>query len=434
MRLKLLAAALCLPTLLFAADPWRAPSPQQIDAIYPQMRVLYEDLHRNPELSLHEEKTAAKIADQLRKLGYNVTTGVGKTGVVGVLKNRPGPVVMIRAELDALPVLEKTELAYASHATTHNDQDVEVPVMHACGHDLHMSVGMGTAALLAQHKDRWHGTFIYVGQPAEERIQGATAMLKDGLFTRFPKPDFVFAIHDTSFEPAGKVAYVAGYAMSNADSVDVTIYGKGGHGSAPELTIDPIVIAARTILSWQTIISREKSAQDPGVITVGTIHGGTKNNIIPDEVKLQLTVRSYKDEVRQHMLAAIERIADGEAAAAGAEKKPTVTRVEGVSAVYNDPATTERVVNALESALGKGNVVQGIPIMASDDFAEYGRAGVPSVMLSLGAVNPTKFETAQKNREVLPGPHSSLFAPDEEPSLKTGILVETTAVLELLGK
>ena len=434
MRLKLLAAALCLPTLLFAADPWRAPSPQQIDAIYPQMRVLYEDLHRNPELSLHEEKTAAKIADQLRKLGYDVTTGVGKTGVVGVLKNGPGPVVMIRAELDALPVLEKTELAYASHATTHNDQDVEVPVMHACGHDLHMSVGMGTAALLAQHKDRWHGTFIYVGQPAEERIQGATAMLKDGLFTRFPKPDFVFAIHDTSFEPAGKVAYVAGYAMSNADSVDVTIYGKGGHGSAPELTIDPIVIAARTILSWQTIISREKSAQDPGVITVGTIHGGTKNNIIPDEVKLQLTVRSYKDEVRQHMLAAIERIADGEAAAAGAEKKPTVTRVEGVSAVYNDPATTERVVNALESALGKGNVVQGIPIMASDDFAEYGRAGVPSVMLSLGAVNPTKFETAQKNREVLPGPHSSLFAPDEEPSLKTGILVETTAVLELLGK
>jgi amidohydrolase len=434
MRLKLLAAVLCLPTLLFAADPWRAPSAQQIDAIYPQMRVLYEDLHRNPELSLHEEKTAAKIADQLRKLGYDVTTGVGKTGVVGVLKNGPGPAVMIRAELDALPVLEKTELAYASHATTHNDQDVEVPIMHACGHDLHMSVGMGTAALLAQNKDRWHGTFIYVGQPAEERIQGAKAMLKDGLFTRFPKPDFVFAIHDSSFEPAGKLAYVTGYAMSNADSVDVTIYGKGGHGSAPELTIDPIVIAARTILSWQTIISREKSAQDPGVITVGTIHGGTKNNIIPDEVKLQLTVRSYKDEVRQHLLAAIERIADGEAAAAGAEKKPTVTRVEGVSAVYNDPATTQRLVAALESAMGKGNVVQGIPIMASDDFAEYGRAGVPSVMLSLGAVNPAIYETAQKNHEVLPGPHSSLFAPDEEPSLKTGILVETTAVLELLGK
>jgi len=434
MRFKFLAAVLSLPTLLFAADSWRAPSSQQIDAVYPQMRVLYEDLHRNPELSLHEERTAAKIASQLRQLGYEVTTNVGNTGVVGVLKNGSGPTVMIRAELDALPVLEKTELSYASHVTTHNDQAIEVPVMHACGHDLHMSVGMGTAALLAQNKDRWHGTFIYVGQPAEERIQGATAMLKDGLFTRFPKPDFVFAIHDTSFQPAGKVSYVTGFAMSNADSVDVTIYGKGGHGSAPELTVDPIVIAARTILSWQTIISREKSPQDPGVITVGTIHGGTKNNIIPDEVKLQLTVRSYKDEVRQRLLTAIERVADAEAAAAGAEKKPTVTRVEGVDAVYNDPAITQRIVAALESVMGKGSVVQGTPIMASDDFAEYGRAGVPSVMLSLGAINPARFAAAQKNHEILPGPHSSLFAPDEEPSLKTGILVETTAVLELLGK
>jgi len=409
-------------------------TPKELEAVYSAAHDFYVDLHQNPELSSHETQTASKLAARLRSLGYEVTEGVGGTGVVAILKNGAGPTVMLRTELDALPVEEKTGLPYASKVHAKDDSGREVPVMHACGHDLHMSVGMGTAALLAQNKDRWHGTFIYVGQPAEERIQGATAMLKDGLFTRFPKPDFVFAIHDSSFEPAGKVAYVTGYAMSNADSVDVTIYGKGGHGSAPELTIDPIVIAARTILSWQTIISREKSAQDPGVITVGTIHGGTKNNIIPDEVKLQLTVRSYKDEVRQRLLAAIERIADGEAAAAGAEKKPTVTRVEGVSAVYNDPATTQRLVNALESALGKGNVVQGIPIMASDDFAEYGRAGVPSVMLSLGAVNPTKFETAQKNREVLPGPHSSLFAPDEEPSLKTGILVETTAVLELLGK
>lgn len=433
-RTMLLTALLCVTPVLFAADAWRAPSAQQIDAIYPQMRALYEDLHRTPELSLHEQKTAAKIADQLRRLGYDVTTGVGNTGVVGVLKNGPGPTVMIRAELDALPVLEKTELPFASHVSSRNDEGVEVPVMHACGHDLHMSAGMGTAALLSQNKQRWHGTFIYVGQPAEERIQGAAAMLKDGLFTRFPKPDYVFAIHDSSAAPAGKVAYVTGYAMSNADSVDVTIYGKGGHGSAPELTIDPIVIAARTILSWQTIISREKSAQDPGVITVGSIHGGTKNNIIPDDVKLQLTVRSYKDDVRKCLLAAIERIADGEAAAAGAEKKPTVTRVEGVSAVYNDPATTQRVVGALESMLGKANVAQGVPVMASDDFAEYGRAGVPSVILSLGAVNPAKFEAAQKSGEVLPGPHSSLFAPDEEPSLKTGILVETTAVLELLGR
>jgi amidohydrolase len=434
MTSKFLLPLVLVPTLAFTADAWRSPTPQQIDAIYPQMRALYEDLHRNPELSLHEEKTEAKIADQLRKLGFEVTTGVGNTGVVGVLKNGAGPTVMIRAELDALPVLEKTGLPYASHATTHNDQGIEVPVMHACGHDLHMSAGMGTAALLAQNKDRWHGTFVYVGQPAEERIQGATAMIKDGLFTRFPKPDFAFAIHDTSFAPAGAVYYVSGFAMSNADSLDVTIYGKGGHGSAPELTVDPIVIAARTILSWQTIISREKNPQDPGVITVGTIHGGTKNNIIPDDVKLQLTVRSYTDAVRQQLLTAIERVVDGEAAAAGAEKKPSVTRTEGVRAVYNDPAITQRITASLESVLGKEKVIQGRPIMASDDFAEFAHEGVPSMMLNLGMINPAKFQAAQKSGEVLPGPHSSLFAPDEEPSLKTGILVETTAVLELLGK
>jgi hippurate hydrolase len=434
MTSKVLLPLVLVPTLAFTADAWRSPTPQQIDAIYPQMRALYEDLHRNPELSLHEEKTEAKIADQLRKLGFEVTTGVGNTGVVGVLKNGAGPTVMIRAELDALPVLEKTGLPYASHATTHNDQGIEVPVMHACGHDLHMSAGMGTAALLAQNKDRWHGTFVYVGQPAEERIQGATAMIKDGLFTRFPKPDFAFAIHDTSFAPAGAVYYVSGFAMSNADSLDVTIYGKGGHGSAPELTVDPIVIAARTILSWQTIISREKNPQDPGVITVGTIHGGTKNNIIPDDVKLQLTVRSYTDAVRQQLLTAIERVVDGEAAAAGAEKKPSVTRTEGVRAVYNDPAITQRITASLESVLGKEKVIQGRPIMASDDFAEFAHEGVPSMMLNLGMINPAKFQAAQKSGEVLPGPHSSLFAPDEEPSLKTGILVETIAVLELLGK
>jgi amidohydrolase len=430
------AAFICLfsTTALLAADAWRAPSQQQVDALYPEMRSLYEDLHRNPELSLHEEKTAAKMAEQLRRLGFQVTTNVGGTGVVGVLKNGSGPTVMVRAELDALPVLEKTGVSYASKVTTHNDQGIEVPVMHACGHDLHMSVAIGTASLLALNKDRWHGTFMFAGQPAEERIVGAAAMLKDGLYTRFPKPDAVFAIHDSALQPAGKVAFTPGYAASNADSVDVTIFGKGGHGSAPQLTIDPIVIAARTILSWQTIVSREISPQDPAVITVGTIHGGTKNNIIPDEVKLQLTVRSYKDEVRKHLLTAIERIANAEAAAAGAEKKPTVQVVESVNAVYNDPPLTQRLVAALESVLGKSNVVQAPPIMASDDFAEYARAGVPSVMLNLGAVNPARFEAAQRSGEILPGLHSSGFVPDPELSLKTGILVETSAVLELLAK
>ncbi|MGA7851211.1 MAG: amidohydrolase [Terriglobales bacterium] len=416
-----------------AAEPWRIAS-TQIDAVYPQVETLYLDLHRNPELSYHEEKTAAKIAEQLRKLGYDVTTGFGGTGVVGVFKNGPGPVVMLRAELDALPVPEKTGLLYASHVTTHDDRGVEVPVMHACGHDLHMAIGIGTAALLVQNKDRWHGTFIYVGQPAEERIGGAKAMIKEGLFTRFPKPDFAFAVHDSNGLPAGKVGYTPGFSASNADSVTVTIYGVGGHGAAPQETVDPIVIAARTIVSWQTIVAREIDPQDPAVITVGSIHGGTKNNIIPDEVVMQLTVRSYKDEVRKHLLAAIERIADAEAAGAGAPKKPVVQLVEGVGAVYNDPQTTNRLADRLKQVMGDSNVVLGRPIMASDDFAEYRYAGIPSVMLELGAVNPEKYAEAKKSGEPLPGPHSPYFAPDREPSLKTGIEVEMAAILELMNK
>jgi hippurate hydrolase len=435
-HLLLLLVSLSMASLSvtsWAAEPWRVAS-AQIDAVYPQVEALYLDLHRNPELSYHEEKTAAKIADQLRKLGYDVTTGVGGNGVVGVFKNGAGPVVMLRAELDALPVPEKTGLAYASHVTTHDDRGVEVPVMHACGHDLHMAIGIGTAALLVQNKDRWRGTFIYVGQPAEERIGGAKAMIKDGLFTRFPKPDFAFAVHDSNGFPAGKVAYTPGFSASNADSVNVTVYGVGGHGSAPQETIDPIVIAARTIVSWQTIVSREIDPQDPAVITVGAIHGGTKNNIIPDEVLMQLTVRSYKDEVRKHLLAAIERIADAEAAAAGAPKKPLVEIEEGVGAVYNDPQTTSRLAERLKQVMGNDNVVLGQPMMASDDFAEYRHGGVPSVMLELGAVNPAKYAEAKKSGEKLPGPHSPYFAPDREPGLKTGIEVEMAAILELMGK
>jgi amidohydrolase len=430
---RLLILLISLGVTSWAAEPWHTPS-TEIDAVYPQVEALYLDLHRNPELSYHEEKTAAKIADQLRKLGYDVTTGVGGNGVVGVFKNGAGPVVMLRAELDALPVPEKTGLPYASKVTTHDDRGVEVPVMHACGHDLHMAAGIGTAALLVQNKDRWRGTFIYVGQPAEERIGGAKAMLKDGLFTRFPKPDFAFAVHDSAGQPAGKISYIPGFSLSNADSVNVTVYGVGGHGSAPEETIDPIVIAARTILTWQTIVSREIAPQDAAVITVGAIHGGTKNNIIPDEVLMQLTVRSYKDDVRKHLLAAIERVADAESAAAGAPKKPLIEHVEGVSAVYNDPKITDRLANRLKQVMGDENVILGQPWMASDDFAEYRAAGVPSVMLELGAVNPAKYAEAMKSGEKLPGPHSPYFAPDREPSLKTGIEVEMAAILELMGK
>jgi amidohydrolase len=425
--LALLSGTVC------AADSWSVPSPQ-IDAVYPQVESLYMDLHRNPELSYHEEKTAAKIAEQLRKLGYEVTTDVGGTGVVGLFKNGAGPVVMLRAELDALPVPEKTGLPFASHATTKDDRGVDVPIMHACGHDLHMAVGIGTAALLVQNKDRWHGTFIYVGQPAEERIGGAKAMIKAGLFTRFPKPDFAFAVHDSNGLPAGKVAYTPGFSAANSDAIDVTVYGVGGHGSAPQETIDPVVIAARTIVAWQTIVSREIDPQEAAVITVGSIHGGTKNNIIPDEVLMQLTVRSYKDDVRKHLLASIERIANAEAEAAGAPKKPLVQHQEGVGAVYNDPKTTDRIAERLKQVMGEPNVIQGHPMMASDDFAEYRSAGVPSVMLELGAVNPAKFDEAKKANQPIPGPHSPYFAPDREPILKTGIQVEMAAILELMSK
>jgi amidohydrolase len=434
-RVASLLLCLMIPiSSLLAAESWTAPSRSQIDAIYPQIEALYMDLHRNPELSLHEEKTAATIAGQLRKLGFDVTAGVGGTGVVGVLKNGAGPTVMIRAELDALPVPEKTGLDYASHVTTRNDQGVEVPVMHACGHDLHMAIGVGTATLLARNKDRWQGTFIYVGQPAEERIRGAEAMLKDGLFTRFPKPDYALALHDTADLPAGKVGFTSGYSAATSDSVDVTIFGRGGHGASPQKTIDPIVIAARTIVAWQSIVAREIDPREPAVITVGSIHGGTKHNIIPDQVQLQLTVRAYKPEVRKHLLAAIERIVDAEAQAAGADKKPTVQVIESVDSVYNDPALTERIAHVMRRTLGDSNVTQGTPAMTSDDFAEYGHAGVPSLIFALGAVDPQKFEAATKSGETLPGPHSPFFAPDREASLRTGIEAETAAVLELLGK
>ena len=417
-----------------AADPSRFPSKAQVEAIYPQMEALYLDLHRNPELSSHEEKTAAKIADQLRKLGYEVTTEFGGTGVVGVLKNGSGPTVMIRAELDALPVEEKTGLPYASQVKSKNDKGADVGVMHACGHDLHMAIGMGTAALLAQNKDRWRGTFIYVGQPAEETVTGAVAMLKEGLYTRFPKPDFAIAVHDSSGIAAGKIGYVSGFALANSDAVEVTIFGRGGHGSAPQVAIDPIVIAARTILAWQTLVSRENSPFDPAVVTVGSIHAGTRSNIIPEEAHLQLTVRSYKDEVRQRLIDGIARIAKAEAAAAGAEKAPVVEVVETVKAVYNDPKLTERTVAALKRALGDSNVELTSPAMAADDFAEYGRAGVPAFDFWVGAANKEKLEAAHKSGQELPGLHSAYFAPDREPSLKTGITAETAAVLELLGK
>lgn len=436
------ALLLSLTLLLVSSLPLAAADfdlETQVDSVLPQMQELYRDLHAHPELSFQEQATAGKLAARLRELGFEVTEGVGRTGLVALLKNGDGPTVMLRTDLDALPVRENTGLAYASSATATDPKGETVPVMHACGHDFHMAAWMGAATILASHKDRWQGTLMLVGQPAEELGQGARAMLKDGLFTRFPKPDYAFAIHDQADEPAGIVGYTPGWALANADSVDIMIYGEGGHGSAPETTIDPIVIAARTILALQTIVSREIAPRDPAVISVGSIRGGFKHNIIPDSVHLELTVRSYTDEVRDHLLKAIERVARAEAEAAAAPRPPEVKVAEGTRATYNDPKLTERLAGALKRALGAERVRQQEPVMGAEDFSEYGRAGVPAVMLRVGAVPEEKYRVAQEKAGPggvlsLPSLHSSLWAPDTDLALRTAIATEVVGVMELMGK
>jgi len=426
----MLARMLMLLALILAASPLEG-----LDQIYPQLDALYLDLHKNPELSTKEQRTSARMADELRKLGYEVTAGVGGTGVVGVLRNGKGPTVLLRTELDALPVEEKTGLPYASTATGVNPQGQTVPVMHACGHDVHMAGWTGAAALLARMKDRWRGTVLMIAQPAEETVQGARAMIKDGLFVRFPKPDFAVAVHDSSDLPAGKVYYVPGPAMASVDSVDVTIFGRGGHGALPHTTVDPVVIAAKTVLGFQTLISREKDPLEPAVLTVGSIHGGTKYNIIPDEVKLQITLRTFNPEVRQLLLSGIERVAKAEAAAARAPKEPVVKVSESQDLTYNDPALTRRLAAALAKQLGAENVLEKRPEMVAEDFGEFGKAaGVPSVQLRVGAVEPSKYEAAMKAGTPLPSLHSSGFAPDRERTIKAAATVLTLSALDLLAK
>src|SRR6266404_651217 len=406
----------------------------EVNRIYPEIEKLYIALHQAPELSLQEEKTSATMANGLRSAGFEVTTNVGGHGVVGILRNGPGPVVMLRTDMDALPVEEKTGLPYASHVRARDITGDDVPVMHACGHDIHMASWMGTARIMAATRDRWSGTLMLIGQPAEERVVGAKAMLKDGLFTRFPKPDIAFGIHDDAWVPAGTVAIVSGYLLANSDSINITIYGKGAHGSAPHAGIDPIVIAARTILGFQSLVAREKDPQEPGVVTVGAIHGGTKNNIIPDQVKLQLSVRSFTDAVRQQLLAGIERIVKAEAAAAGAPREPEVKLIETTHATYNDPALARRMQPALAAALGASNVIEGQPVMGSEDFSEFVRAGVPGFFLRVGAVNPAKYSEVNGDKTKLPSLHSALFAPDREPTLRTSIASEVAVLRELLKK
>jgi len=406
----------------------------KVNSVYPQIQTLYMDLHQHPELSLHEVNTASKLSLRLREFGYDVTEKVGGTGVVGILRNGAGLTVMLRTELDALPVEEKTGLSYASTVRTKDDDGHDVPVMHACGHDVHMAAWIGTAAIMAQTKQDWHGTLILVAQPAEERAMGAKNMVTDGLFRRFPKPDVGVALHTTNTLPAGKVGFTPEYAASNADAVNITVYGKGGHGAIPESTVDPIVIAARMILTLQTIVSRETKAGTRAIITVGYIQGGTKNNIIPDEVHLGLTVRSDTPEVRKHLLSAIERVAKAEAEAADAPKPPLVRLMESTDALYNDPKLAERMTQVLIQALGADNVVKEPAIMASEDYSYFVEAGVPSFYFWLGVANPVKFKEAQASGVTLPSNHSPFFAPDMEPSLKTAVEAELALLRNLLGK
>ncbi len=430
----ILVASAWTPGDAHAAEAPAAPVLKALDGIYPELEALYQELHQNPELSLQEEKTAANLAGRLRKLGFEVTQKVGGHGVVALLRNGKGPTVMLRTDLDALPVEEKTGLPYASKVKTKDNTGQTVPVMHACGHDVHMTAWLGTATLLAQAKDRWRGTLMLVGQPAEELGSGARGMLEAGLFTRFPKPDFALAIHNSASAAAGTIEYVPGYALASVDSIDITLHGKGGHGAYPHTTVDPIVLAARTVLSLQTLVSREKSPLEPAVLTVGSIHGGTKHNIIPDDVKLQLTLRTYKPEVRKQFLAALERVVNAEAQAAGAPHKPELSITEGTPATYNEPELTKRLVGALTPVLGAENVRPGEPVMGGEDFSQYGRAGVPAVLFWVGTVEPRRHAQASAAGEVLPSLHSALFAPDRERTLRTGITTLTTSALELLGR
>jgi hippurate hydrolase len=442
---------ICLLVFLGTLLSATALAQQSLDALIDRdiasLVTTYKALHAAPELSHYEEKTATFFAAQLRAMGYTVTEHVGKYerpewtgyGVVAVLKNGAGPTVLLRTELDALPVEEKTGLPYASKVKTKNDAGQEVSVMHACGHDIHITNMIGTAKTLSELKDQWHGTLVILGQPAEEVVDGARSILRDGLYERFPKPDYVIALHDSADLEAGKVGYTPGYAMASSTSVDIKIRGLGGHGARPEATKDPIVVAAQVIMALQTIVSREDSPLDPVVVTVGSIHGGTKHNIIPDEVDLQLTVRAYKEEVRKRVLASIERITKGIAMAAGIpdDRAPIVkfSDTQFTTSLYNDPQLTERLATAFAKALGQDNVVKLQPVMMSEDFGSLSLdQKIPTVQFTLGAVDPAKVKLSKETGTSLPSLHSALFAPLPEPALRTGIKAMTFAVLDLMKK
>jgi len=424
-------------------------TPQSLaDSELPSLLGIYKDIHSHPELSGHEERTAAIVAKELRAAGCEVTEHLGKYqnsklkgyGVVGVMKNGDGPTVLVRTDMDALPVQEETGLPYASKAVAKNDEGKEVPVMHACGHDAHIAAFIGTARALAKLKNQWHGTILFVAQPAEELGNGARALLNDGLYEKFGKPNFVLGFHDKADLETGHIGVTEGYTYANVDSVDVTVRGVGGHGAYPHKTKDPIVLAAEIINDWQTIASRENNPLDPIVVTVGSIHGGTKHNIIPDEVKMQLTVRTYKPETRARVLGAIERIAKGIAAAGGVppERAPTVTVSKELfcPATFNNPELTKRLVAVWKNSLGNNNVDLVDATMGGEDFSEYSLPdhSIPAVDFHIGSVEPAKIAEFKQEGKELPSLHSSKFAPVPEPTIRVGIIGMTSAVLDLMKK
>ena len=408
----------------FNADEW-------FDSHLEKHLELYRWLHSNPELSLCEEKTAAKIAETWDELGFEVTTSVGGHGVVAILKNGDGPTVMLRTDLDALPITEATPLPFASTVVAPNEDGTETGVMHACGHDIHMTNLTAVAGYLSEHQDQWKGTLMLIGQPAEEKGKGAKAMLEDGLFDRFPKPDFALAMHVRSDKPTGTMVIRSGFSQANVDSVDITMNGRGGHGSAPETAIDPIVQAADLVMSLQMIVSREIDPQDPAVITVGSIHGGTKHNIIGDTCKLQLTVRSYGEEVRQKLLSSIRRRAKAVAQSHGAPP-PTLEFSEGTPSLKNDEALAARMRTLFSGLIGVENVEDGTPSMGGEDFSRYGIAGVPILMYSVGSVSAKRLQRFEQMEIPPPSLHSAAYYPDAPATLKVSTKLMSAAVIDLL--
>ncbi|MFN9498056.1 MAG: amidohydrolase [Erythrobacteraceae bacterium] len=428
-------SALALGAVPARADDLRTAVAADMQA----MVTLYQDLHANPELSFQEVETAKKLAARARALGFEVTEGVGKTGVVAVLKNGPGPVLMLRADMDGLPVIEQTGLPFASKRRAVPATGIETGVMHACGHDTHMTAWIGTAQQMVARKSQWSGTLVMILQPAEEIGEGAKAMLDDGLYTRFPKPDYVLAFHDAAQAPAGFIGYSKGFALANVDSVDVVVPGVGGHGAYPHTTKDPIVIASSIVMRLQTLVSREMNPIDPAVVTVGSFQGGSKHNIVPDEVKLQITVRSYSDEARKHLLEGIARIAKGEAIAAGMpeDKLPKVSVQEPYTpATYNTPEFTDRVMSGLKPRF-EGRVFEVPSVMGGEDFSQFYRAdkaNVESLIFWVGGVPKAEWDKAQKGEIELPSLHSPFWAPDAPVVIATATEAMTAASLDLLKK